>query len=78
MMAKKGGIHIVQTGGGWGVKRAGNERSTSVHPTQEKARKEAVKIAKKESLEVLIHGRDGKIRARESYGTESKKKDTEH
>ena len=63
-------IHVVPRDGEWAVRREGNERARSVHPTQEEAREEAVKIAKKEKTEVVIHRADGRIRDRDSYGSD--------
>jgi uncharacterized protein DUF2188 len=63
-------IHVVPRDGAWAVRRDGNERASSTHPTQEEARQEAVKIAKKEKTEVVIHRPDGRIRERDSYGND--------
>ncbi len=62
----------------WGIKVEGNERATALFPTQEKAINAAKKIAKKGKTSVVIHGRKGKILDADSYGDESKKKDTKH
>ena len=60
--------HVVPADEGWGVRGEGNSRLTSVHPTQAAAEAAARDIAQRERSEVLIHGRDGQIRARNSYG----------
>jgi hypothetical protein len=60
--------HVVKTDNGWGVKGAGNSRLTSEHETQQQAIKAAIPIAKNQKSEVVIHGRDGKIRDTDSYG----------
>jgi uncharacterized protein YdaT len=60
--------HVVKTDDGWGVKGAGNSRLTSEHKTQQKAINAAIPIAKHQKSEVVIHGRDGKIRDTDSYG----------
>jgi len=62
--------HVVRHSGGWAVKGAGNGRATSVHHTQKAAIKHAVKIAKRRHSEVVIHGRDGRIRDKNSYGND--------
>ena len=62
--------HVVKRNDGWAVLGEGNSRDTSPHRTQEEARQAAVGIAKNQSSEVLIHGRDGKIRERDSYGND--------
>lgn len=71
--------HVVQHQDGWAVKGAGNSKATKVTPTQGEAIKVAVSIAKHQHSEVVIHGRDGKIRDKDSYGNDPKTiKDTKH
>ncbi|PUB90118.1 MAG: hypothetical protein DBP01_08570 [gamma proteobacterium symbiont of Ctena orbiculata] len=62
--------HVVKRENGWGVRGEGNSKDTSQHRTQEEARQAAVEIAKNQKSEVLIHGRNGKIRDRDSYGND--------
>lgn len=62
--------HVVPHAGGWAVKGAGNSRATSVHPTQNDAAQAARGTAERQGSEVLIHGRNGQIRARDSYGND--------
>ena len=77
-MAKKN-QHVVPKDDGWAVRGERNQHATSIHPTQEAARRAAVEIAKNQQSEVLIHGQDGKIRARETYGKDPfPPRDTEH
>ena len=52
------------------MRGAGSQRATSVHPTQQAAIDTAREIARKQSTELFIHGRDGRIRARDSYGND--------
>lgn len=66
-MTKKG-QHVVPAAGGWSVKKAGASRASSTHPTQSGAIDAATKIAKNQQSEVYVHGRDGRIRERNSYG----------
>jgi hypothetical protein len=56
--------------GGWKVLGAGNSKATSRHETQREAIEAARKIAQNQGSEVVIHGRDGKIRAKDSYGND--------
>jgi len=63
-------IHVVPRDDCWAVRRDGNERATSVHATQEEAKKEAIRMAKRERTEVVIHRADGRILERDSYGNE--------
>lgn len=60
--------HVVPRQGGWAVRGAGNSRDTKRFPTQEAAIRAATEIARNKRSEVLIHGRDGRIRERNSYG----------
>ena len=66
-MAKKN-QHVVSHPTGWAVKGAGNRRASSVHRTQEAAISAARKAAIREKSEMLIHGRNGRIRERNTYG----------
>jgi uncharacterized protein YdaT len=60
--------HVVQREGQWAVRGEGNSRDTSLHNTQAEAARAAREIAQNQKSEVLIHGRDGRIRERDSYG----------
>jgi len=59
--------HVVPHQGGWAVKRLGNEKATAVTSTQKEAIEAAKEIARNKGAEVVIFGRDGKIRHRDSY-----------
>lgn len=66
-------------GGGWQVKGAGNEKATKVTPTQQQAIDAAKKIAKSQGSEVVIHGENGRIRDKDSYGNDpNPPKDSKH
>ena len=54
----------------WAVRGEGNERATSVHDTQQEAIDAGREIAENQGIELLIHGRDGQIRERNSYGND--------
>jgi len=62
--------HVVKHQEGWAVKGAGNEKATKVTPTQKEAIEAAREIAINQQSEVVIHGRDGKIRDKDSYGND--------
>lgn len=66
-MSKKG-QHVVPSSNGWSVKRAGATRASSTHATQQEAIAAAIQIARNQQTELYIHGRDGRIRERNSYG----------
>ena len=63
--------HVVPHDGDWAVRGSNNSRVTSIHQTQGQAIRAAVGIAKHEKSEVVIHGRDGQIRDKDSYGNDS-------
>jgi hypothetical protein len=78
-MAKKGGkdIHVIKNpGGGWDAKKGDRVFSTS--RTQANAIKKGKAQAGRDRVDLVVHGRDGKIRSKDSYGSESKRRDTEH
>ncbi len=60
--------HVVTHREGWAVKSEGAERATKVVPTQGEAIGIAREIALNNNAEVVIHGRDGQIRERNTYG----------
>jgi hypothetical protein len=62
--------HVVRRDDQWGVRGEGNTRDTSLHDTQAQAERAARQIAINQQSEVLIHGRDGRIRDRNSYGND--------
>ncbi len=62
--------HVVPHANGWAVRGENNERVTSVHDTQAQAIERAREIARNQESELLIHGRDGRIRDRDSYGSD--------
>ena len=68
-MARKG-QHVVPHEGKWSVKKAGAARATSTHMTQADAIRAATTIAKNQKTEVYVHGTDGRIRERNSYGND--------
>lgn len=54
--------------GGWQVKGTGNSRATVRTDTQAQAIKIARNIAKNQESELVIHGTNGQIRAKDSHG----------
>ena len=65
-----GNQHVVPHGDRWAVQSAGNGEVTRVTDTQAEAIKAGRKIAKQQKTELFIHGRDGRIRERDSYGND--------
>ena len=62
--------HIVSHARGWAVRGAGAQRATSVHSTQREAIDAGRQTARNQGSELLIHGRNGQIRARDSHGND--------
>lgn len=62
--------HVTPVGDKWQVKGAGNEKATATFNTQREAIDRAREIAINQQSEVFIHGRNGKIRERNSYGND--------
>jgi hypothetical protein len=65
----KQGQHVVPSGGKkWSVRRAGSSRASGTYSTQREAVEKARERARNQQTELYIHGRDGRIRERNSYG----------
>jgi Uncharacterized protein conserved in bacteria (DUF2188) len=79
-MSKKQDIHVVPHKDlGWATRKEGASRVGSTHTTQNAAINQAVKQAKNDGLEVVIHRRDGTIRDSDSYGNDpNPPKDKKH
>lgn len=69
-MSKKRNQHVVPHKDGWAVKPAGGDRASSVHDTQREAIDRARDIAQNQHSELFVHGRDGRIRERDSHGND--------
>ncbi len=66
----KNNVHVVKHDDGWAVKKEGNERASSVHSTQKQAIDVGRTAAQTERSELVIHGRDGRIRDKDSFGND--------
>ena len=60
--------HVVSLGDRWAVKEEGAAEPYAVFKTQTEAWEKAKSIARTERAEAVLHGRDGPIRARNTYG----------
>lgn len=60
--------HVVPHPDGWAVRGEGNSKVTRVVETQREANQIAREIAQNQRSEVFIHGENGQIRERNSYG----------
>ena len=76
-MAKHHDVHVSKDGNGWKTSQGGEK--ISHHRTQGAAIDRATTIAKQDRVDVVTHGRDGKIRSKDSYGNDPRSiHDTEH
>ena len=62
------GQHVLPSGGKWRVVRSGASRASGMYETQHEAVEKARELARNQETELYIHGRDGRIRERSSYG----------
>ena len=64
------GQHVVPRDKKWAVRKSGADRVTRKYETQQEAIDAAREIAQNQRTEVYIHGRNGRIRERDSYGND--------
>ena len=57
---------------------ASGARRLSRHRTQAAALRAAIRLARRRQVDVVTHGRHGRVRSKDSYGNESCVRDTEH
>ncbi|MHC8509738.1 MAG: DUF2188 domain-containing protein [Rhodospirillales bacterium] len=62
--------HVIPGDKGWKVISAGSGRARAKFETQKEAIADARKVARNEGSEMFIHGRNGRIRERDSYGND--------
>lgn len=67
-MAKGKNIHTVPSGNGWVNKPEGGSALGPIHRTQKRAAEVGRQEARDRGSEHMIHGTNGQIRARNSYG----------
>ena len=64
-------VHITNhPSGGFHVKTAGSSKAYRITPTQKSAIKIGREMAKHQHSELVIHGTNGKIRQKNSYGND--------
>ena len=63
-------VHVTHRGDQWAVVTEGTSRADSLHQTQGQAIDRAREIARQRQAELIIHGRDNRIRERDSYGND--------
>lgn len=64
------GQHVVPKEGKWAVRGERNSKVTSVFDRQSDAIAKARQICKNQKSELTIHGKNGKIREKNSYGND--------
>jgi hypothetical protein len=62
--------HVVHAEGKWAVRRAGAAKASRIFTTQKEAISYAHSVARSSKTELFIHGRDGLIRKRDSFGSD--------
>ncbi|MGO2117437.1 MAG: DUF2188 domain-containing protein [Fusobacterium sp.] len=62
--------HVTPKGEEWQVKKGGSSKATKLFDTQKSAIEYAKEIAKNQKTELCIHGKDGQIREKNSYGND--------
>ena len=76
-MSKQHDVHVtVNRVRRWKVMQGG--RTLSNHLTQETALSAARRVARRDGVELVTHGRNGRIRSKDTFGNESAVRDTEH
>ncbi|MGO4326715.1 DUF2188 domain-containing protein [Cupriavidus sp. 2TAF22] len=61
-------VHVIPHADGWDVVHEGAKGERAHFLSQEEAVDAATEIAKRDKVELLVHGQDGQIRMRNSYG----------
>ncbi len=72
-MPQQGDVHVVPKEGRWRGEVEGSARARLTHDTQAEARATAREIARRSNAELLVHGPDGKIRQRSTYGQDPRR-----
>jgi uncharacterized protein DUF2188 len=62
--------HVVMHEDRWAVKEEGGSAPVAVFRTQGQAWERAKAIARRERSEAVLHGKDGRIRERNTYGAD--------
>jgi Uncharacterized protein conserved in bacteria (DUF2188) len=71
---KNAPIHTAKVEGGWQNKAEGAPKGSQTFRTQQEAIRAGRDMARKSRTEHLIHGRNGQIRMRNSYGPDSRRR----
>lgn len=60
--------HVVPFGNEWAVRGAGNSKVTSIYSHKDDAMNTGREIARNQQSELVIHGKDGQIQDKDSFG----------
>jgi len=76
-MARTHDVHVTPaaTRGGWTVNHGGQRLSR--HRTQRSAMEAGRRVARRARVDLVTHGRDGRVRSKDSYGNEGSSMDSE-
>lgn len=70
----KGDIHVTPDGeGNWKVTREGQKRAVRKTGTQGEADQIGRRTAHRDGVEYNLHGRDGRVREKDSYGRDPRR-----
>lgn len=69
-MSEKRDVHLVPRPNGGALDKSGSQRASKVIETQKEPIASGRKIAEREKFELVIHGEDGKLREKNSYGND--------
>ena len=78
-MTKGKDQHIVPAGPDWGIRGSNNTKLTAIFPNKTEALQVGKQIAINQKSELVIHGRDGRIQDKDSFGKDpNPPKDKKH
>jgi hypothetical protein len=69
-MSTKRDLHVVPRADGWAVRREGAERDWSHHGRKSDAMEAAHDTVRRDRVEVVEHGKNGRIQDSDSYGND--------
>lgn len=79
IISRKPSVRVTPKGDQWQVKTDGAQKAAKVTDTQKQAIDVGKQIAKNKGTELIIQGKGGKIRSKDSYGQDpNPPKDKEH
>lgn len=70
---KKKNVHVLPNQDVWKVHTSGSTKAYRNTSTQKEAIAIAIQVAKNNNSELLIHGKNGQIREKNSYGNDPQK-----